>query len=75
MKRYGAPDAKLKDIQRNSAQSSRSTLQVAHLIHYHRQEGYGARYANKKVIDPRTATCCINTQRLQKTCTVCSARR
>ena len=75
MKRYGAPDAKPKDTQRNNAQFLHSTLQVERLTHCHRQEDCGARYADKQAIDPRTAIWCRNTQRLQKTYTTHFARQ
>ena len=61
MKRYGAPDAELKDTQKNNVQLLRSTLQVECLIHCHRQEDYGVRYADKQVIDLLTTICCRNT--------------
>ena len=69
MKKYGAPDVELKDTRRNSAQSSLSTLRVAHLTHYHRQECCGVNFTDKQVIDHKIATCWRSTQRLQKTYT------
>ena len=68
MKKYGALDAELRDIQRNIVWSSHSTLQVAHLTHYGRQEGCGVKFVDKRVIDPRIAICCRSTPKLLKIC-------
>ena len=72
MKKRGALDAELRDTQRNTDRSLQSTLRVAHLTHYHRQEDCGVKSADKWVIDLRIAICYKSTLRLLRICTTLS---
>ena len=72
MKKYGALDAELRDTRRNIAWSSQSTLRVAHLTHYRRQEDYGVKSVDKWVMELRIAICYKSTLSLLIICTALS---
>ena len=69
MKKCGALDAELRDTRKNTARSLHSTLRVAHITHYHRQEDCGVKFADKWIIDLRIAICYKSTLRLLRICT------